>query len=205
MTSKPVAVEPHWFPRDDNEGSAGNADFSFAEGAELRLLETITQKSSLSLIDQNRSYLRQWLPEGDVYNSVDSRGHQVISLGQLAANAGFTLGIRREEPLGGIVGAGQDRLGKPFAMVGDLLGETYQEKAWRPMPAARSSTTCSPNSNFTASNRQCSTDNVRSRAVPNGSASRKRACCARLQAFDNRFLDLEVQGMLAEEWKRATE
>lgn len=180
--------------------------FSFAEGAELRLLEHHHAEEFFALIDQNRSYLRQWLPEGDVYKSVDDCKRVIkSSLGQLAANAGFTLGIWSEGRLAGIVGAGKIDWENHSAMVGYLLGENYQGKGL-------ATDACRALIDYLFSELklhrieiQCSTDNVRSCAVPKRLGFTKEGVLRQAQAFDNRFLDLEVHGMLAEEWKRATE
>ena len=156
--------------------------FSFAEGAELRLLEHHHAEEFFALIDQNRSYLRQWLPEGDVYKSVDDCKRVIkSSLGQLAANAGFTLGIWWEGRLAGIIGAGKIDWENHSAMVGYLLGENYQGKGL-------ATDACRALIDYLFSELklhrieiQCSPITFGVVLSPNGSASRKRACCARLK------------------------
>src|SRR5208283_5072481 len=101
--------------------------YSFAEGAELRLLQHHHADELFALIDHNRSYLRQWLPEWDVRNSLDDCKKVIkSSLEQLAANTGFTLGIWWEGHLAGIIGTGLIDWENHSAMIGYMLGESYQ-------------------------------------------------------------------------------
>jgi ribosomal-protein-serine acetyltransferase len=80
---------------------------TFAEGAELRLLEPQDADDLFNLIEQNRPYLRRWLPAWDVQNSLeDCRTSIKASLERLAANGGSTLGIWWQGHLAGVIGAG---------------------------------------------------------------------------------------------------
>ena len=45
--------------------------FPFAEGAELRLLEHQHAEELFELIEHSRSFLRRWLPDGDVPKSLE--------------------------------------------------------------------------------------------------------------------------------------
>ena len=103
--------------------------YSFADGAELRLLEHHHAEELFALIDRNRTFLRQWLPEWDVQKSLDDCKALIkSSLEQLAANAGFTLGIWSEGRLAGIIGAGRLDWENRSTNLGYWLGESYQGK-----------------------------------------------------------------------------
>jgi ribosomal-protein-serine acetyltransferase len=52
---------------------------------------------------------------------------------------------------------------------------------------------------------RCATDNVKSWAVPKRLGFSKEGVLRQAQAFDGRFLDIEVYGLLAEDWNRVTE
>ncbi|HMD84375.1 MAG TPA: GNAT family protein [Terriglobia bacterium] len=179
---------------------------SFAEGAELRLLEHRHADELFALIDHNRSYLRQWLPEWDVQKSLDDCKRTIkSSLEQLAANGGFTLGIWWEGRLAGILGAANIDWENRSAMVGYLLGESYQGKGL--MTGA-----CRAVVDYLFSELKlhrveirCATNNPRSCAVPKRLGFSKEGVLRQAQAFDDRFLDLEVYGLLAEDWNRVTE
>src|SRR5271157_3161096 len=97
--------------------------YSFAKGAELRQLEHHHAGELFSLIEQNRSYLRRWLPEWDVQKSLDDCKAAIkSSLEQLAANGGSTLGIWWEGRLAGVIGAGNIDWENRSTMIGYWLG-----------------------------------------------------------------------------------
>ena len=103
--------------------------FPFAKGAELRQLEHHHAGELFSLIEQNRAYLRRWLPEWDVQKSLDDCKAVIkSSLGQLAASGGSTLGIWWEGHLAGVIGAGNIDWENRSTMIGYWLGESYQGK-----------------------------------------------------------------------------
>ena len=180
--------------------------YSFAEGAELRLLEHHHAGELFALIDHNRSYLRQWLPEWDVQKSLDDCKTVIkSSLELLAANGGFTLGIWYKGGLAGVVGAGRFDWENRSTMVGYWLGESFQGKGL--VTGA-----CRAVIDYLFSELQlkrveirCATGNPKSCAVPKRLGFSKEGVLRQAQAFDDRYLDIEVYGLLAEDWKRVTE
>jgi ribosomal-protein-serine acetyltransferase len=180
--------------------------YSFAEGAELRLLEHHHAEELFALIDHNRSYLRQWLPEWDVQKSLDDCKRVIkSSLEQLAANGGFTLGIWWQGRLAGIIGAANIDWENRSAMVGYLLGESYQGKGLVTGACRALVDYLFSELNLHRIEIRCATNNPRSCAVPKRLGFSKEGVLRQAQAFDDRFLDLEVYGLLAEDWDRVTE
>jgi len=179
---------------------------SFAEGAELRLLQPQHADEMLALIDQNRSYLRQWLPDWDVQKSLEDCQKAIKSaLDNLAANTGFTMGIWWEDCLVGVIGAGLIDWENHSAMIGYWLGESSQGKGL--MTGA-----CRALVDYLFSELKlhrieirCATTNPRSCAVPKRLGFSKEGVLRQAQAFDDTFLDLEVYAMLAHDWSRAAE
>ena len=178
----------------------------FAEGAELRLLEHQHADELFALIDSNRTYLRRWLPEWDVQKSLEECKATIkSSLEQLTANNGFTLGIWWEGRLAGVVGAGRVDWENRATMLGYWLGEGYQGKGL--MTGA-----CRAVIDYLFSELKlhrieirCATDNARSCAVPKRLGFSKEGVLRQAQAFDDRFLNIEVYGLLAEDWNRVKE
>lgn len=179
---------------------------SFAKGAELRLLEHHHAEEFFDLIDRNRFYLRQWLPDWDVQKSLaDCKALIKSSLEQLAANAGFLLGIWYKGRLAGVVGAGHFDWENRSTMVGYWLGESYQGKGL--MTGA-----CSAVVDYLFSELKlhrieirCATNNPKSCAIPKRLGFSKEGVLRQVQAFNDRFLDVVVYGLLAEDWNRVTE
>ena len=179
--------------------------YSFTEGAELRLLEHRHADELFALIDHNRSYLRRWLPEWDVQKSLDDCKAVIkSSLEHLAANDGFTLGVWWKGRLAGIIGAGHLDWENRSTMIGYWLGEQYQGRGL--MTGA-----CHAMVDYLFSELKlhrieirCASGNAKSCAVPKRLGFSKEGVMRQAQAFDGRFLDTEVYGLLAGDWNCVT-
>ena len=179
---------------------------SFAEGAELRLLEHHHADELFALIEHNRSYLRRWLPEWDVQKTRDDCKALIkSSLEQLAANGGYTLGVWWEGHLAGIIGAGHVDWENRSAMLGYWLGESYQGRGLMTDACRALVDYLFSELKLHRIEIRCATDNVKSWAVPKRLGFLKEGVLRQAQAFDGRFLDIEVYGLLAEDWNRVTE
>ena len=180
--------------------------FTFAEGAELRLLEHHHAKELFSLIDNNRAYLRQWLPEWDVQKSLeDCKGVIKSSLEQLAANRGFTLGIWWEGRLAGMIGVGHIDWENRSTMIGYWLGEEYQGKGLVTGACHAVIDYLFSELKLWRVEIRCATTNPKSCNIPKRLGFSKEGLLRQAQAFDGRYLDIEVYGLLAEEWNRVAE
>jgi ribosomal-protein-serine acetyltransferase len=75
------------------------------EETELRIFEERHAREVAELVDQNRAYLRQWLPWVDNSRTVeDSRAFIRSSLQQFAQNEGFQMGIWNRDTFAGGIG-----------------------------------------------------------------------------------------------------
>ncbi len=75
------------------------------EDTDLRIYEERHAQEVAELVDQNRAYLRQWLPWVDNSRTVeDSRAFIRSSLHQFAQNEGFQAGIWYRDKLAGAIG-----------------------------------------------------------------------------------------------------
>ena len=180
--------------------------YSFDEGAELRLLEHHHAEELFALVSQNRSHLRRWLPEWDVQKSLDDCKKVIkSSLEQLAANSGFTLGIWWHGRLAGIVGTGNIDWENRSVMVGYWLGETFQGKGLVTGACRALVDYLFSELKLHRIEIRCATDNPKSCAVPKRLGFAKEGMLHQAQAFDDRFLDIEVYGLLAANWRRVVE
>ncbi len=74
------------------------------ETAELRLLEERHAEALFSLADQNREYLREWLPWVDrTRSSADVRDFIRAALARFAENSSFAAGIWLQGELAGCI------------------------------------------------------------------------------------------------------
>jgi ribosomal-protein-serine acetyltransferase len=180
--------------------------YSFADGAELRLLEHRHAEELFALVDCTRAFLRQWLPEWDVPLSLDDCKALIkSSLEQLAANSGFTLGIWSEGCLAGVIGAGRFDWENRSTNLGYWLGESYQGKGLVTGACRAVIDYLFAELKLNRIEIRCATDNPKSCAIPKRLGFTREGVLRQAQAFDDRYLDLDVYGLLSQDWKRATQ
>lgn len=163
---------------------------------ELRSLEEAHAEGLFALIEQNREYLREWLPWVDDNASVeDSKKFIESSLGQSAS------GIWYNGNLVGVIGYGTiDRLNRK-ASIGYWLGASFQGhglmiKACRAM--------IEHSFGELGMNRveiHCAAENKKSRAIPEKLGFVQEGTIQQGQLLYEHFVDLVVYGMLASEWQ----
>jgi len=163
---------------------------------ELKSLEEAHAEELFALIEQNREYLREWLPWVDDNTSFeDSKKFIESSLGQSAS------GIWYNGSLVGVIGYGTvDRLNRK-ASIGYWLGASFQDRGLM-TKACRAVVEHS----FTelGMNRieiHCAAENKRSRAIPEKLGFVQEGTIQQGQWLYYHFVDLVVYGMLASEWK----
>lgn len=169
--------------------------------AELRLLEQRHAEELFALTDQSRAHLRRWLPESDVPRSLgDCRTVIKAGLERFANNLGILAGIWCEGRLVGVIGLGKIEWENRSSSIGYWLGESFQGKG-----LAREACRALINYAFRDLKLKrleirCATDNPKSCAIPRRLGFRKEGVLLQSQALDDRYLDIEVYGLLAEEW-----
>jgi len=96
---------------------------------ELRLLEERHARTVFALVDQDRAYLRQWLPWVDATQAVDDTVAFIRSmLEQFAAGDGITAGLWHQGIFAGVIGTHKiNRLYRKVEL-GYWLGESFQGK-----------------------------------------------------------------------------
>lgn len=99
------------------------------EDTELRIYEGRHAQEVAELVDQNRAYLRQWLPWLDNSRTVeDSKAFIKNSLQQFANNEGFQMGIWYKGKLVGGIGYHPIDWANRKVEIGYWLAETHQGK-----------------------------------------------------------------------------
>jgi len=180
--------------------------YAFAPGAELRPLELHHAEDLFALIESNRTYLRRWLPEWDVQKSLDDCKAVIrSSIEQWATNGGSTLGIWWQGHLAGVIGAGNIDWENRSTMIGYWLGESYQGKGLMTGACRALVDYLFFELKLHRVEIRCATVNPRSCAVPMRLGFSKEGVLRQAQAFDDHYLDIEVYGLIAEDWNRATE
>jgi ribosomal-protein-serine acetyltransferase len=166
--------------------------YSFTLGAELRLLEHHHAEELFALVDGNRAFLRQWLPEWDVPKSLeDCKALIKSSLEQLAANNGFTLGIWSE---------GRFDWENRSTNIGYWLSESCQGKGLVTGASRAVIDYLFSEFNLKRVEIRCAANNPKSCAIPKRLGFTREGLLRQAQAFDDHHLDIEVYGLLAEDW-----
>ena len=99
------------------------------ENVHLQLLEERHAAQVFSLVDQDRAYLREWLPWVDATQAIDDTLSFIrASLEQFASNKGFVAGIWSERKFCGVVGTHPLDLLNRKGEIGYWLGQSFQGK-----------------------------------------------------------------------------
>jgi ribosomal-protein-serine acetyltransferase len=172
--------------------------------AELRPLEHHHAEELFELIEENRTYLRRWLPEWDVQQSLDAcRAMIKGSLDSMANNLGLTAGIWSDGRLAGVAGLGRIDWENRSSNLGYWLAETCQGKGLVTAACRAMINYAFLELKLKRLEIRCATSNPKSCAIPKRLGFRKEGVLVQSQAFDGTFLDIEVYGLLAEEWNPA--
>ena len=168
----------------------------------LQLLEERHASEVFALVDQERSYLRQWLPWVDATETKDdSLSFIHASLEQFAANKGFAAGIWHENQFCGVIGTHKlDWLNRK-GEIGYWLGQSSQGKGIM-TAACRAVTTYL----FTEIDLHrvlicCAKGNDKSCAVAQRLGFTEEGLAREAQLLQGRFYDLRRFAMLKRDWK----
>lgn len=133
----------------------------------LRIYEERHAQEVAELIDQNRSYLRKWLPwVDDSRNVEDSRAFIRSSLQQFAQNEGFQMGIWYRGKLAGGIGYQQLDWADRKVEIGYWLGEAFQGKGLMTKACRTPITYAFTELGLNRVEIHCAAENIRSCAIP---------------------------------------
>src|ERR1700757_4366685 len=101
--------------------------FGIDYDTELRLLKERHTEELFALMDQNRKYLREWLPWLDDNKSpADTKEFIKSSLEQFMSNSGFQMGIWFQGKLSGVIGYHKIDWINRTTSIGYWLGASFQ-------------------------------------------------------------------------------
>jgi ribosomal-protein-serine acetyltransferase len=115
------------------------------------------------------------------------------------------MGIWWEGRLAGIIGAGRIDWENRSTNIGYWLGEAYQGKGLVTGACRALLDYLFSELKLQRIEIRGATDNPKSCAIPRRLGFSKEGVLRQAQAFDDRYLDIEVHGLLAEDWNRVTE
>lgn len=169
----------------------------------LCLLEERHASELFEVVDKNRTYLREWLPWVDSTTAVDdSRAFIRNALQQYANNEGFQIAIIYQSQLIGMIGYHTIDWANRSVEIGYWIAANFQGRGVM-------TRTChflvDHAFNELELNRvviRCAVGNSKSEAIPKRLGFTREGILRQQQYLNDRFVDLIVYSMLAEEWLR---
>ncbi len=171
------------------------------ENVKLCLPEERHAEALFALVDENRVYLREWMPwlDGNTSPS-DTKAFIKASLEQFASNNGFQLAILFQDQLVGVIGYHQVDWTNRSTSIGYWLAEAFQ--SWGIMTRA-----CRylvdyafRELNLNRVEIRCAIGNHKSRAIPERLGFKNEGTVRQAEWLYDHFVDHVVYGMLADEW-----
>ena len=172
------------------------------EETELRIYEERHAREVAELVDQNRAYLRQWLPWIDNSRTIeDSRAFIRSSLQQFAQNEGFQTGIWYKGKLVGGIGYHSIDWIDRKVEIGYWLSESFQGKGLMTKACRTLITYAFTELGLNKVEIHCATENIRSCAIPKRLGFTQEGILRDAEWLYDHYVNTVVYGLLAREWQ----
>ncbi|MFQ5796360.1 MAG: GNAT family N-acetyltransferase [Candidatus Bipolaricaulia bacterium] len=175
--------------------------FRIDDDTELRVLEGRHAEELFALTEQNRAYLREWLPWLDNTGSLeDTQKFIKRSLEQFANNNGFQAGIWYQGKLVGVIGYHKIDWANRKTSIGYWLGASFQGRGLV-TKACRGLVDYAFNElGLNRVEIHCATENKKSCAIPERLGFTQEGTIRQAERLYDHFVDHVVYRMLADEW-----
>jgi len=154
-----------------------------------------------TLIDNNRSYFKEWLPWLDYTNKVEDTKNFIIECNQnYAKGTNLNLGIRYYNKIVGSVSFNTINLIHKNAEIGYMLSEEFVGKGIMIKSCKALIDYGFQNLDLNRVTIKCATENIKSRAIPEKLGFKLEGIIEQNERLYNRFVDHAYYGMLKENW-----
>lgn len=171
------------------------------EDIHLRLLEGRDASQLFALVDQSRSYLREWLPFVDGTRSVeDIQGFIQSGLQKFASNNGVELGIWYRDELAGVLGLHYINWSNRLTSIGYWVGERFQGNGIMTNSCRTLINLLFKEYGLNRVEIGVAPLNLKSRAIPERLGFQNEGCRRQAEWLYNHYVDHIIYGMLAEDW-----
>ena len=172
------------------------------EGVEIRILEERHARELFALTDQNRAYLREWMPWLDSVESVeDTKMFIKSSLEQFANNDAFQAGIWLENRLAGVIGYHEIDWANRLTSIGYWIGASDQGKGLATKVCRALVEYAFKELELNRVEIRCATKNKRSQAIPKNLGFTAEGVCRQAEWLYDHYVDHVVFGILASQWE----
>ena len=170
----------------------------------MGLLEEHDAPAVYALIDQDREYLREWLPFIDATHAEDDTLTFIrASLEQFSTNEGFAAGLWRGEQVIGVIGTKKIDWLNRRVEVGYWIGRAFQGQGIMTDACRAVVDYLFRKLELNRVEIHCATGNSKSAAIPRRLGFTLEGTRREAELVNGKFLDLLVFSMLKREWKRA--
>lgn len=172
-----------------------------SDDLQLKLLEKRHADELFILSDNNRKYLREWLPWVDETISVEqSKDFIQFSLNLLAKSNGFNLGIFYKERLVGCIGLHSIDWSNKKTSIGYWLSEGHQGKGIMTKACKSIINYVFNDLSLNRVEIRAAERNIKSRAIPERLNFINEGKVRQAEWLYDHFVDHVVYGMLKEDW-----
>ncbi|MBS1857600.1 MAG: GNAT family N-acetyltransferase [Acidobacteria bacterium] len=171
-------------------------------GIEMRLFEARDAEELFAVVEANREYLRKWLPWVDVTHSpADLRRFIERVRGQYEAGQGPQTALRWNGRIVGGIGCHPIDWPNRRCSIGYWLADECQGKGIMTRACASLLGYLFDEAGLHRVTIQCGTRNRKSCAIPRRLGFRREGVMRGAEWVNDRWVDLVVWGMLAEDWR----
>ncbi len=175
--------------------------FKVNDDIELRMLDQSYSKKLFSLIEGNRSYLRQWLPWLDKNKTIeDTYGFRKKSLENFEKDLGLSLWIFYKGVLAGVIAFNTLDWENHNASIGYWLSELYQGKGIMTESCRTLIDYAFKELQLNRMEIRCAEGNKKSRAIPERLGFKQEGILREGEWLYDHYVDLVVYGLLSSEW-----
>jgi ribosomal-protein-serine acetyltransferase len=172
------------------------------EGVYLRLMEERHAPQIFAAVDRERTYLREWLPWVDATKEIEHTLNFIkVSLQQFASNEGFAAGIWRGGEFIGSIGTHKIDWLYRKVEIGYWIAQKYQGLGIVTAACRAVVDHAFEEWDLHRVEIHCATSNEKSCAIPKRLGFRLEGVMREAQLLDGNYLDINVYGTLAQEWK----
>jgi ribosomal-protein-serine acetyltransferase len=169
--------------------------------SELRLLDESVATDLFALTDRNRAYLREWMPWIDATKTVDdTRKFIRTAMEQYARGDGFNAAIVYQGAIAGCIGYHKIDRANLATSLGYWVSADLQGRGLATMATRALVDHAIGGLGLNRVEIRCGTANAKSRRVPEKLGFTLEGVVRQAERLYDRYIDLAVYGMLAEQW-----